>query len=218
MELMLIRHGQTVGNIHGRYSGSTDEPLSDEGIAQARARSYPAVKLVYVSPLSRAQDTARILFPQSEFQVVEALAEMCFGVFEGRTADEMAEDAAYRAWVDSYCLDACPGGESTAGFAERVLGALTQVLADAQMRQLERIAVVAHGGTQMALMSHLVPDEKQHAYQWIAKNCCGYKLELDAATGPSPASLLHWQPIDGLGDGADADNEPLQRLLAGRPL
>ena len=34
MEIVLIRHGATAGNIEKRYIGTTDEPLCDTGTAQ----------------------------------------------------------------------------------------------------------------------------------------------------------------------------------------
>ena len=35
MEIVLIRHGATAGNIEKRYIGTTDEPLCDTGMVQA---------------------------------------------------------------------------------------------------------------------------------------------------------------------------------------
>ena len=31
MDVYLIRHGKTKGNLEGRYIGTTDEPLCEEG-------------------------------------------------------------------------------------------------------------------------------------------------------------------------------------------
>mgnify|MGYP000581579371 CR=1 FL=1 len=32
LEVLLLRHGQTQGNLEKRYIGKTDEPLSEKGI------------------------------------------------------------------------------------------------------------------------------------------------------------------------------------------
>ena len=67
-KLHLIRHGLTAGNLQGLYIGSgSDLPLCDEGRAQLKTLKkdfdYPAVPLVFTSPMKRATETAEILFP-----------------------------------------------------------------------------------------------------------------------------------------------------------
>ena len=53
MEIVLIRHGATAGNIEKRYIGTTDEPLCDTGTAQIHEymsdRCYPKVQALYLS-------------------------------------------------------------------------------------------------------------------------------------------------------------------------
>ena len=65
MEIVLIRHGATAGNIEKRYIGTTDEPLCDTGTAQIQeymsAGCYPKVQALYVSPLKRCSQTAAFI-------------------------------------------------------------------------------------------------------------------------------------------------------------
>ena len=111
MTVWLLRHGMTADNALGRYQGRRDTPLSPEGVRALRPADFsPAT--VYVSPLRRAVQTAQILFPAAALVTVGDLAEMDFGDFDGRTADEMAEDPAYRAWVEQGCSTRCPNGET----------------------------------------------------------------------------------------------------------
>src|SRR5262249_27777528 len=62
--LLLVRHGETEQNSQRRYSGRRDVPLSDRGVAQARAVAgrvavlAPAVAAVVTSPLTRCAATA----------------------------------------------------------------------------------------------------------------------------------------------------------------
>ena len=70
MQLLLIRHSITAGNLEHRYIGCrTDEPLCEAGIALAQQksvefrRSFPVPELVLVSPMQRCRQTAEILFP-----------------------------------------------------------------------------------------------------------------------------------------------------------
>ena len=67
MRVRLIRHGQTAGNRLRRYIGVTDQPLSPEGIEAANRHAKDlTLDRVYVSPLTRARQTAAILFPNAE--------------------------------------------------------------------------------------------------------------------------------------------------------
>lgn len=171
MELTVIRHGQTPGNAARRYVGAIDEPLSAEGRRQAQeAGPYPAVRRVYVSPMARARETASIIFPHAEQVVVEGVQEMNFGVFGGRSADDMADDPAYRAWVESGCESRCPGGESRAEFTGRVVAAIEHLCRESVGRGEERVVLVAHGGTMMAACSHFAPGKREY-YEWLTDNC-----------------------------------------------
>ena len=87
-ELYLIRHGKTYGNTLGRYIGTTDEPLCEEGreALQAifEAGLYPMPDVLYGSPLKRCRETGAILFPGKEMILVPRLRECDFGEFENK--------------------------------------------------------------------------------------------------------------------------------------
>ena len=175
MQVRLIRHGMTAGNAARRYVGSTDEPLCPEGRAEAeRKEKDPTLDRVIVSPLRRARETAAILFPNAEQKLVNDLREMSFGVFEGRTADELRDDPAYRAWVDDLCRGACPGGDSQAGFHTRVGKAFTDVLENAD----GDLTFVIHGGVIMAILEMLA-EPKKDFYDWLLPNLGGYVADVE---------------------------------------
>ena len=154
-------------------------------------RSQPAAELVradfspktvYVTPLKRTQETARILFPDARQIVIDDLREMDFGVFEGRTYIEMENDDDYRAWVEDNCRGRCPGGESREEFAARVCAAFEKLMDESE----DDVVIVAHGGTQMSVMERFaVPREPYFSRN--AKNGTGY--ELDASRWQSDRML-----------------------------
>lgn len=148
--IYLLRHGETVYNAQRRYQGAQDVPLS----AQGRRLPPAGVELpaVYVSPLTRAAESAALLFPRARLVPVEGLQEMHFGAFEGRSAQEMEDDPAYRAWVEGDCLGRCPGGESRAEFSDRCCAAFSRLVDEELRKGSPCMAVVAHGGTQMAVL------------------------------------------------------------------
>ncbi|MBR0451585.1 MAG: histidine phosphatase family protein [Oscillospiraceae bacterium] len=177
MRALLIRHGKTQGNSERRYIGITDEPLSDVGRAEVeRVRPDSSLKLVYVSPLLRARQTASILFPQAEQRVIPDLRETDFGVFEGRSADEMFDDADYREWVDGMCLGPCPGGESRGDVTRRAVPAFIEAVHDAEAAGVEEAVFVTHGGVIMSILEELAVPKRDY-YEYQLKNLCGWRAE-----------------------------------------
>ena len=98
MRIDLIRHGETAYTAQGRYQGASDLPLSPRGRATLGPAGF-CPPVVYASPMARAVETARLLFPAARVVAVPGLEELSFGHFEGRTFRELAEDRDYRAWV-----------------------------------------------------------------------------------------------------------------------
>ncbi len=192
MRVVLFRHALCEGNREHRYVGcGTDDPLCEDGVAQAQARgllikpvlasegiSSPAT--VYVSPMRRVRQTADLLFPLASQIEVNDLREMDFGAFEGRCAQEMANDAAYRAWVDGMCEGACPNGESQHQFISRTCGAFETLLFSARDRGLESLFICAHGGTLMAIMSAYAKPSRSY-FDWHVGPCHGFICKIEFA-------------------------------------
>ncbi len=92
--LYIMRHGKTKWNEQRRLQGQTDIPLGDEGrrAAEEAAKKYADIPFdaCYCSPLSRAEETARIFLGGRTPVICDArLAEMGFGIYEGCRADEL---------------------------------------------------------------------------------------------------------------------------------
>lgn len=178
MNIYLLRHGETEYNKQKRYQGTLDIPLSAEGLARLQ-KAPISPRVVYISPLIRARRTAEILFPEARLVEVENLKEMCFGVFQGRNYIEMEKDPDYIAWVGEDCTGRCPGGETKAEFTQRTCEAFCRLLEDALAAGEEELVILAHGGTQMALMEqHGLP--KKDYYSWCGPNGGGYLVTTDA--------------------------------------
>ncbi len=177
MKLELIRHGETDLQREHRYQGITDAPLSAVG----RERLHPAYfrpARVIVTPLRRTRETAAILFPAVPQLVIPELQEMNFGSFEGKNYLEMEHDPDYRSWVDGMCLGRCPGGESKAEYVRRVSRTFTALMDQALAECWSDCIIVAHGGTQMALLEQFAIEKKDY-YAWQLP--CGHGYQLDAS-------------------------------------
>ena len=175
MTVYLIRHGQTQGNLERRYTGSTDQPLCPQGREALAGRRGPAADVLCVSPMRRCRETAAILYPGVEQEVVQGLQETDMGAFEGRTYEELKDDAAYQAWLDSGGASAPPGGESREQVQKRVLAAFRSIAV--RCGPDERIALVIHGGTIMTLLEELEPSHQ--FYRWQAANGGGFRCSWD---------------------------------------
>ena len=180
MIIYLLRHGTTDYNTQKRYQGQRDIPLSTRGrAALCRADFDPDV--VYVSPMTRARQTAAVLFPDAEQIVVPGLREMDFGTFEGRSYVEMENDPDYRAWVESNCESACPDGERKDDFCDRSCAVFAKLVEDAFAVGRRQLVILAHGGTQMSVMERFALPRKTY-HEWLGPNAGGYILETDPDT------------------------------------
>lgn len=177
--ISMLRHGMTEGNRTGRYIGATDSPLSPEGKEQLEdllaLYDYPKVEKVYTSPLTRAVETARILYPEHRLQPIDGLQEYHFGIFENRSIDELSADPRYQAWVSGSMEEAPDGGESREAFAQRVTAGFCQVLSDMMEHGIFSAALIGHAGVLSALLSQFcVP--KRSPIEWKWESGQGYLL------------------------------------------
>ena len=173
MELYLIRHWKTKGNLEKRYIGTTDAPIlsgSERDLWEKRLHRILAdVRCVAVSPMKRCRESAELLFPGKKQEVCDAFRECDFGQFENRNYEELKNRPEYQRWIDSGGMEAFPGGESRERFAGRCVEGFVQKVTELQERKIERAAFVVHGGTIMAILEWL--DHKQRPfYQWQAEN------------------------------------------------
>ncbi|MBQ9032405.1 MAG: histidine phosphatase family protein [Parasporobacterium sp.] len=189
MELLLIRHGQTAGNLEKRYIGKTDEPLCDMGREILRHKREAGVfgrdpELVFTSPLLRCVQTAQILFPDAERILIPELAEMDFGIFENRAyKGDLENSPEYSEWLESLCEAPVPGGESKQQFTERCRRGFDAAICILDERKakgcpVEKAAFVVHGGTVMSILSGRAREKKTY-YEWNPENAGGYACEWD---------------------------------------
>jgi len=163
--LVLIRHGVTAYNVAGRWQGWSDQPLSDDGVAQAHRLAgrtptlRPRPDVLFSSDLTRARETARIAFAPTGLEPVatERLRERGFGCWEGLTRDEVRAK-----YGDARQPE---GGEDWDMLRERMSGALAWVLE--RTPEGGAAAVVGHGGSLkawvgMALGWDRLDDERSH--------------------------------------------------------
>lgn len=155
MEIILIRHGETVWNKEGRVQGVTDVELSDVGQDQARKLAWSLkdhpIRTIYASPLKRAVQTASFInhYHNIEIQTDPGLVEMDQGVFEGMTFKElMAFDRDFlKQWKANPASVTMPDGESFLDVQERAWPVIEKIMALS-----EDALVVSHNFTIAAIL------------------------------------------------------------------
>ena len=155
MQLLLIRHGETLWNREGRIQGTSDIELSETGIRQAEKLAWSlrdaAIGAVHASPLKRAYRTAEIVnrYHGKKIAVHPGLMEMNQGDFEGLSFRElMAREKEFlKRWAADPASVRMPNGETLAELQERAWRAVAEILDGGQ-----NAAVVAHNFTIAAIL------------------------------------------------------------------
>lgn len=138
MKILLVRHGETDWNVAQRIQGSTDTPLNQTGIQQAKRLAEELAKRetpiigVYTSKLERAAKTAECVANKlgKECIVLPGLEEINFGLWEGITWEQVKEQfpVQYQIWHQNRRYEHPPKGESYQELVERVVRALQKII------------------------------------------------------------------------------------------
>lgn len=172
--IYLIRHGKTRANLAHLYCGSTDLPLSQQGIRELQELHYEIGPVQWItSGMKRTNETLRCLFGDVPYTVHPEFREVDFGVFEMESYETLKNRADYQAWITGdNDRNVPPGGESGAQMTARVLAglqALSQTPGD--------YGLITHGGVIAAIMANLFSEENRNRYQWQPQPGHGYVLE-----------------------------------------
>ncbi len=156
VRLLVARHGQSVWNAVGRWQGRADPPLSEVGLAQARAAAATvgAVDAVIASPLERALVTATVISESigvGPVMVEAGLQERYAGEFQGLTRTEI--DERFPGYLTSGQRP--PGWEPDHIVTERALAALDSIteMVGGGPGTCEILAI-AHAGIIYSLEAH----------------------------------------------------------------
>jgi broad specificity phosphatase PhoE len=167
VRLYLIRHGQSGGNVareEGRLA-EYDPPLTPVGEEQARRlgerMAAYGVDAIYASPLQRAYNTAAAIAKHTnhEITVLEDLQEINEPTKAGSVdpnqplPPDVSHDEVKRRFEADPTWDNLPGGEASAHFRKRIVGAIDQIVAD---NPGKKVAVACHGGVIQSYVAHIL--------------------------------------------------------------
>jgi ribonuclease H / adenosylcobalamin/alpha-ribazole phosphatase len=179
-DVVLLRHGDTRLSPERRFSGvgSADPPLSAAGADQARRAAGSALLRgrafteVLTSPLSRCQQTARIVAEALGISVVvdRDLREMDFGLWEEMTFDEVQDryPVDLERWKQSAMSPPTGSSETLAAVVDR-MGTVAARFAS------------RYAGASVLAVTHITPVKALVAHALGAPPTALFHMELSSA-------------------------------------
>ncbi len=144
--IYLLRHGRT--GYSGKYIGSSDVQLSDEGREQIQCLGKKCqqlqVELVICSPMIRCRQSYELLNIDGPVEFDSDLQEIDFGRWEKKSFDEIAanEPQLVNQWASNPGSFTFPEGDAIKDFVNRIKKIHLKI---AQIDQ-KNILIVSHGG------------------------------------------------------------------------
>lgn len=209
MELLIVRHAESVANAEERMQGQRDYPLSERGEAQAQRLARFLVDAgyrfdaAYSSPLTRARRTAEVLtralgLPEPE--LTPELSELNAGRLQGLTRAEIL--AGFPSFLQRRLTDLGDfseyGGESYADVQLRVQSLVAR-FHERHRPHAHRVLVVAHGGTNFHLVKALVCDPVPRVMSVKFGNCSSTLVRVRERRGQYLGEIVFHLPVDLLG-------------------
>ncbi|MGE5817876.1 MAG: histidine phosphatase family protein [Deltaproteobacteria bacterium] len=207
-QVIIVRHGETEWNVANIRQGHLDSPLTEDGIAQAKALARRLMSerfsALYSSDLGRAMQTARIIAEATGHEIVSdpRLRERHLGIFQGLSSDEIKEKhpeeyKLHRSLGPDYVI---PSGESFRQQVARNLAYLNEIAA----KHLgETIVVITHGGVLSGLFRHTfsIPFEAPRRFEFTNAGLNVFVYEQGSWF------LQTWGDLSHLANGATDDND-----------
>lgn len=169
--LALIRHGESLWNAKGLWTGLTDIPLSDKGREEAKAAAnkikHISFDICFTSALARAKQTLdqilKVLNQKLPIVTSKALNERDYGELTGKNKWKIKEEFGeeqFLKWRRSWDV-APPGGESLKDVYNRVVPYYRDNILP-KLAERKNILISAHGNSLRALVKYLenITDEQ----------------------------------------------------------
>lgn len=157
MKILLIRHGETTGDLEDRYGGSYDDHLTEKGREQlaqtAMQVANKGIEIIFHSPLIRARESAEIISEAINCPIKQwnGLEERHYGVLTGLTKQEALDKHPEAVEAHKDPMNTDPEGESFEDFNNRVVTTFEEIL----KQPYGTIVILAHGGSLKRVLSHL---------------------------------------------------------------
>jgi len=180
--ILLIRHGETAWNRERVFRGTYDIPLNDNGRNQAKliakAMESSRIDAAYTSPLSRADETARIVLASHGIKATrdEALIDVDYGSWTGKRDADVARQwpVEHAAWISRPHSLRVPEGNTLKEVFDRSFGAMENI---AKKHDKETVVLFSHRVVNKLLIIGALGLELNRFPFIMQGNCCINEFE-----------------------------------------
>lgn len=182
-KIIIIRHGESLGNLHQIMLGHTDIDLAPRGYIQAEACAEflkdEHIDAIYSSDLIRAYHTAEPHARHRGLTITTSkeLRECFAGDWENVSLDEIVEkwpDLFFEGWRKSFGTFRIPGGESVQEAASRFHG---EVIKIARENVGRTVLIAAHAAVIRGFWGKITgapPEKLAETYPYPTNASCSF--------------------------------------------
>lgn len=180
MKLYLMRHGQTDWNRIRKLQGRTDIPLNANGryVAELTAKGLWDIPfdVAFVSPLSRARETAEIILRDRHVPIIEdeRIIEVDFGRYEGKSLN-LDDENLQNFFVKPECYRPVEGGETIEEILRRTGSFLEELYKNPKYRN-NTILIATHGAALSGMLCNIKQWTAADFWKGGLHKNCGFSI------------------------------------------
>lgn len=179
MQILLVRHGETIANTKNLFYGISESPLTINGVKQAtlagdflrKIKFIPDV--IFVSERERAKKTLEYMNIKSEEEITDSrLNEKNMGIIENLNYQDIGKKypKLFDEWNKDYINYRIENGESWLDVYSRVSSILDEIL-EKYVNTDKKILLVCHGGVMSMAYTHIIGGNFDAMYSAYFTNC-----------------------------------------------
>ncbi|MHA1125312.1 MAG: histidine phosphatase family protein [Candidatus Heimdallarchaeota archaeon] len=169
MQILLVRHGESTGNLNRIFQGQGAFPLTNKGKIQAVLAAkeikdnFTSICCIYSSDLVRAKESTEIISNILDIKDItydQRLREHNCGVLEGKVFSEELKEKYLTPGMKDHDLR-IPEGESRNEMNKRIRESFEEIVTKTNKK--DTVMIITHGGVLGRLLKtilNLVPEDK----------------------------------------------------------
>lgn len=157
-EVVLIRHGESIDNVNGVWSGKSNCHLTENGILSAQKLGKKLKNdfdLIYCSALTRTKETIQALFPNTQVIYDKRIEEISLGDWEQKKKINYDSTLKHLFREGIYSP---PNGEKHKDLDNRVTSFIEELF---ETKKDKKILVITHNGVLRSIKRNFKKDYKE---------------------------------------------------------